>query len=181
MVRNLIHNRRTFQKSVTELAQFRVQGSKVFWYFYCFSGEFCVHWTTEKFLLLGQSKYQHWCGWCMVIYMRQEWLLPWSMWQLQLYISSLKYIYLVKCLKLSTREKLGAMAGYMCVKKSEMAECGNRYVLLFLNFALIERSLAGDTWEVNKEALSVNSSPAIAARDELEFTKKKTSAMIHCF
>ncbi len=54
-------------------------------------------------------------------------------------------------------------------------------MLLFLNFALIERSLAGDTWEVNKEALSVNSSPAIAARDELEFTKKKTSAVIHCF
>jgi hypothetical protein len=116
----------------------------------------------------------------MVIYMRQEWLLPWSMWQLQLYISSLRYIYLAKCLKLSTREKLGAMAGYMCVKKSEMAECGNRYVLIFLNCALIERSLAGDTWEVNKEALSVNS-PAIAATDELEFTKKKTSAVIHCF
>jgi hypothetical protein len=117
----------------------------------------------------------------MVIYMRQEWLLPWSMWQLQLYISSLKYISLVKCLKLSTREKLSAMAGYTCVKKSEMAECGNRYVLLFLNCALIERSLAGDTWEVNKEGLSVNLSPAIAATDELEFTKKKTSAVIHCF
>ncbi len=54
-------------------------------------------------------------------------------------------------------------------------------MLLFLNCALIERSLAGDTWEVNKEALSVNSFPAIAATDELEFTKKKTSAVIHCF
>ncbi len=53
-------------------------------------------------------------------------------------------------------------------------------MLIFLNCALIERSVAGDTWEVNKEALSVNS-PAIAATDELEFTKKKTSAVIHCF